>query len=264
MLSPARALSLFVALALVASGGALAAVEFAGVAEYESTEGTVETKSIEPVPNRTAPSPVSVFREDSERLYHPNITYSYTVDGEQYTGEDVATGPQIIRDNRNATVAAVAAIDPGATNVYYDPDNPADAHLLQSLDFFPSGVLLMCGFLLVADTLTPGLRVVRPLSSRMPVESLERLPGVSEHEPFNDADNPPEILESRRTWAGTDRAPFEGRAAAAIWFFFLLCITDIVLIYYFLSSPPYDLWAAITALVVPVGLARLTFTQVLA
>jgi len=259
MMSPARTLSLLVAITLLVSGGVLAGMDIARLADYETTTGTVETKQIEQVPNESAAPAVTVFREDSDQLYAPNVTYTYTVGGERYTGENVAAGTQIVRDSRNTTVATVTAISPGPTTVYYDSDNPGDAHLLPRFDYFPAGFLLLCGFLIMADTLTPRLRFIRLFSTWIPVQSLERLPGVAAHEPVGNADNPTKILESKQTWAGTDPAPFQGDTAFAVWLFAFLCITDTLVAYYLLSSPPYDTWAAATALMALSGFATLVF-----
>jgi len=248
-----------VGLALLVSGGLLGAVQYAALAEYEPTTGTVEHARIDVVSNDTFGSNISLDGAPDGRLYEPNVTYSYTVDGETYTGMNVASRTGMTMSDRDKLAAILTPISPGGQTVYYDPANPGDAHLLQHLDFFPAGVLMLFGVLVVADAITPRARLVRLVTAWVPLASLERLPGVTP--PADTVDDPMAILTAKRAWDGVDAAPFRGRASDAIWVFCLLLIVDIVVAYFLLSEQPYDLWALAAALVVPVGLARLGFAR---
>lgn len=263
MVSPPRRLSLLVAAVLLLTGGVLAAVQFEALGDYESTTGTVETVDIDTVANGTVEPDLANLTRAGEQLYEPDVTYTYTVEGATYTGANVAYGTKMLMGDRGKLSAALAGVQPGATTVYYDPENPADAHLLQRLDFFPAGVLLLCGLLAVADALTPRPRVLQALTALFPIATLGQVPGVEQRPVPGDAEDPTEILTAKRTWAGTDPAPFSGDAGAAIWLLCYLCIVDLVIAYFLLSSPPYDLWVVAAGFVVVAGLARLGFRRVL-
>ena len=260
MLSQPRLVALLVGLALLGSGGAVATAQYYTLSEYQTTTGTVERAEIRNVTSPTAQNNLSLITGGSSQLYAPDVTYRYTVEGETYTGENVAFGTEILVGDRRKLAATLDAVRPGLTTVYYDPDHPGDAHLLQRLDFFPAGVLALFGLLVVTDALTPRPRVVRALTSLVPIETLERTPGV--RRTLHDAaENPMAILASKRVWSGVDPAPFRGRAGAAIWVLCYLFITDLVVAYFLLSSPPYDLWALGAGVVVVAGLARLGFDR---
>lgn len=258
MLSPPRRVTLLFALALVVGGGVLAAAQFERLAAYESTTGTVERADVEVVANDTFDGATGA----PQTLYGPNVSYTYTVDGTRYTGGNVASGTDMVTDNRRQLTASLSSVDPGLTTVYYHPDDPGDAHLLRHLDFAPAGILLMVGFLAMADTLTPKPRIIRLVTSLVPIETLERLPVVNDPAMARAVDDPMAVLSAKRTWRGTDPAPFRGGAGDAVWLFCHLLITDLVVAYYLLSQPPYDLWAVAAVLVVFAGLARLGFKRV--
>jgi len=258
MLSPPRRVTLLFALALVVGGGVLAAAQFERLAAYESTTGTVQTDDIEVVANDTFDGATGA----PQTLYGPNVSYTYTVDGQRYTGGNVAAGTDMVMDNRDKLTAALSSVDPGLTTVYYHPENPGDAHLLRHVDFAPGGLLMVVGLLAVADTLTPKPRIIRLITSLVPIETLERLPVVNDPAMAQAVDDPMAVLSAKQTWTGTDAAPFRGGAGDAVWLFCYLLITDLVVAYYLLSQPPYDLWAVAAVLVVFTGLARLGFKRV--
>lgn len=263
MVSPPRLIGVLVGVALLASGGTLGAVEYATLANYEQTTGTVEHAGIDNASQNASRDNLPVNGIGEARVYRPNVSYTYTVDGESYTGSNVATGTEMMMADRNRLAATLDGVRSGAQTVYYDPVNPGNAHLLQRLPFFPAGLLALCGFLAVTDSLTTRMRLIRLITSWVPLTTLERVPGVDTAMPTGAVEDPTAILTAKRTWAGTDVAPFRGRSAAAIWVLCYLFIVDIILAYFLLSAPPYDVSAALAALVVPVGLARLAFTRIL-
>lgn len=262
MLSPPRMLAVLVGAALLLSGGLLGTVQYAALADYESTTGTVERATIENYSAEGA-SGLSLIARSGETLYVPNVSYTYTVDGETYTGRTVASRTDMVMGDRTKLSAALATVEPGTRTVYYHPSEPADAHLLQSLAFFPAGMLALCGLLAIADGLTPRVRLVRLLTALFPLETLEQLPGVDTTPATGFVENPTEILTAKRTWAGVDPAPFRGSASVAVWLLCYLFITDLIVAYFLVSSPPYDLWAVAAAAVVVAGVARLGFSRVL-
>ena len=263
MLSPPRRVTLLVALTLFLAGGVLSVAQYNTLSTYESTTGTVETVGIENLSNDAVPSGLGAVTMAGETLYAPNVTYTYTVDGETYTSRNVAAGTDMVMGDQQKLAAALTSISPGTTTVYYHPDDPGDAHLLQHFDFFPAGILLMCGFLAMADTLTPRPRLIRLVTSMVPLETLEQLPGVDEQPMAGAVDDPMAVLSAKHMWRGIDPAPFRGGASTAVWLFCYLLIIDLVVGYLLLSSPPYDLWAAGAAFVVLAGLGRIAFTNVL-
>jgi len=266
MPSQPRVLGLLIALALLVSGGALVAGQYYELSGYEETTGTVESTGVE---RGTAYGPSPVGEEGDDELegvkhytYSPDISYSYTVDGERYTSSTVATGTDIVTAKRSDITAVLPARQPGATaTVYYDPDDPSDAHLLQRYRFFPAGVLLAAGLLVLTDTLTPNLKFVNFLTDRVPFATLERVPGVERTALSTFPEDPTAILDSLRQWEGGEPAPIRAAASPAVWVLCYLFLVDIAIGYYALSSRPYDIWAMVPLFAAAVGVMRLTFMR---
>jgi len=251
---------------LLVSGGALTAGQYYRLSGYEATTGTVESTGVEQ-DTAYGPSPVGEEGEDDldgvkHYIYSPDLTYSYSVDGERYTSSKVATGTDIVTANRSELTAILPARRPGATaTVYYDPEDPSDAHLLQRYRFFPAGVLLLAGLLVLTDTLTPNLKFVNFLTNRVPFATLERLPGVERTALSKFPDDPTAILDSLRQWEGDEPAPIRAAASPAVWVLCYLFLVDITIGYFVLSSRPYDLWAMVPLFAAAVGTMRLTFLR---
>jgi len=244
MLSPPRTFGLIVALTLLVSGGLLAGSQYYRIGGYESTTGTVERSQIQVVAVDAA--------------YAPDVTYTYTVEGERYYGENVAAGTGIITGNREK-LESVLPPSAGTATVYYDPGNPGNAHLVRRYNFFPGGILLVLGLFALADTLTPNLRVVRSLASLFPIQLLERMPGVEPRTVAYAPDDPTAILENQRAWTGDEQAPVRGGAAPAVWLLAYLFMADLAIVYFWTSNWPYDLWGVLTPIVVVAGAMRLGF-----
>lgn len=249
MPSPPRVLGLLIALALLVSGVALAAGQHHRLSGYESTTGTLETARVETLAVNTA--------------YSPDVTYTYTVDGERYSAENVASGTTLITGDREKLESVLAVRQAGPATVYYDPGNPSDAHLLHHYRFFPGAFLLVCGLLVLTDTLTPNLRLVRFLTSWVPIERLERVPGVEPRTVAHAPDDPTAILENKQTWTEGERAPIRGGAVPAVWLLCYLFMADLALAYFWLASWPYDLWVVVTLFAVFAGCMRLLFSRLL-
>lgn len=261
MLSPPRLLAVLVGATLLLSGGLLGTAQYAMLSGYESTTGTVERANIDIIPYEVFRPNATTGSLGDQELYAPNVTYTYTVDGETYTGENVAPGTDMVMGDRGRLAGALGGVERGMRTVYYHPDEPADAHLLPRLAFFPAGVLALCGLLVIADSLTPRARVVRLVTAWIPLDTLARLPGSDAAAAIDAAEDPTAILSARRVWAGIDPAPFRGAAGTAVWLLCYLCITDLALAYFLLSSPPYDLSVTAALGVVVAGLARLGFSR---
>ncbi|PSP85872.1 hypothetical protein BRC96_01450 [Halobacteriales archaeon QS_6_64_34] len=248
MPSPPRALGLIIGLTLLVSGGVLAGSQYHRISGYESTTGTMERAEIETIAVNAA--------------YSPDVTYTYAVDGDRYRGHNVAAGTGIITGNRRKLDAVIPPTAATAT-VYYNPGNPADAHLVPRYNFFPGGVLLVCGLFVLADTLTPKLRVVSTLTSLFPIELLERVPGVEPRTVGHAPDDPTAILENQQRWTHGEQAPVRGGAVPAVWLLSYLFMCDLAVAYFWLSNWPYDLWGVLTPIVVVAGITRLGFVRLL-
>jgi len=261
---------LIVALTLLVSGGVLATGHHYRLSGYESTTATMERVQIQPqytggfdsnransTADRGAHQPELGL---SNVVYRPNVTYRYTVDGEQYTGENVAFGTDIVTDNRSEVATLLPARRAGATTtVYYDPDAPDDAHLLHRYRFFPGGILLVAGLLVLTDTLTPNLRFVSFLTGKIPFATLERVPAVERTALTDPSADPTAVLEGLRTWERTEQAPIRSSASPAVWVLCYLLLVDLAIGYYVLSSRPYDFWATVPLFAAAAGFMRLAF-----
>ena len=258
-----RVLGLAIALTLLASGGVLVAGQYYEFSRYEATTGTMESAGIQ---QDTAYGPSLTEQGEQNQtdgirriVYSPDVTYSYRVDGERYMGADVAAGTDIVTDNRSDVATLLPARRPGeTTTVYYDPANPDDSHLLHRYRFFPGGLLLVAGLLVLTDTLT-NLRFVRFLTGQMPFAALERVPGVERTALSEFSDDPTAILDSLERWKGREPAPIRERASPAVWVLCYLIIADLAIVYFALSSRPYDLWATVPFFAVATGFMRLGF-----
>ena len=263
-----RALGLVIALALLVSGGALVAGQYHRISGYESTTATVEQAQIQlqdpgghNSSQATTDQQVQLTRAGLRPvLYTPNVTYTYTVDGERYTGENVAFGTDIVTDNRSRAATLLPAGRAGATTtVYYDPQDPGDAHLLQRYRFFPGGILLVAGLLVLTDTLTPNPRFVRFLTGKIPFATLERVPAVERTALTDPSDDPTAVLEGLRAWGGAEPAPIRAAASPAVWVLCYLFLVDIGIGYFALSSRPYDIWATVPLFAAAAGFLRMGF-----
>lgn len=248
MPSPPRAFGLIIGLTLLVAGGVLAAGQYYRISGYESTTGTVEHAEIETIA--------------ADAAYSPDVTYTYTVDGERYSGDNVAAGTGIATGNRERLDSLLPPTT-GTATVYYDPGHPANAHLLPRYNFFPGGVLLVCGLFVLTDTLTPRLRVVSALTSLFPIDLLERVPGVEPRTVAHAPDDPTAILETQRSWSGEEQAPVRGGAVPAVWFLCYLFMADVTIVYFWTSGWPYDLWGVLTPIFVVAGVMRLGFARLL-
>ncbi|MFC6756936.1 MULTISPECIES: DUF3592 domain-containing protein [Haloarcula] len=272
MPSQPRVLGLVVALTLLVSGGVLATGQYYRLSGYESTTATMERAQVQPqYTDGFDPGQANATTDQGAQqpefglrnvVYRPNVTYNYTVDGERYTGENVAAGTDIATDNRSDAAALLPARRAGATTtVYYDPEDPDDAHLLHRYRFFPGGLLLVAGLLVLTDTLTPNLRFVRFLTDKIPFATLERVPGVKRTALSEFSDDPTAILDSLDRWEGTEPAPIRSSASSAVWMLCYLFIADLAIVYFALSSRPYDLWAMVPFFAVATGVMRLGFRR---
>lgn len=245
MASPPRVFGLILGLTLLVSGGVLAAGQYYRINGYESTTGTMETAEIDTIAVNMS--------------YSPNVMYTYTVDGEQYRSDNVAAGTIIATGNRERLASIIATGENGTTTVYYNPGNPADAHLHPRYNFFPGGLLLVVGVFVMTDTLTPNPRAVRVFTSLFPISTLEQMPGVEVTTIGHAPDDPTAILENQQTWTTGEQAPIRGKAVPAVWFLSCLFMFDITLLYFWTSNWPYGNLSLLTVFAIVGGVMRLAF-----
>jgi hypothetical protein len=249
MFSQGRKVAVALAFVLLASGGILGLSQLQTARSYEQTTGTVTTATLD-----TYDRAAGTRTDDPETMYQPNVSYTYTVDGETYTANTIAFGSEIEADSRGYAENVISNFEADdSVTVYYDPANPADAYLIPRLDFLPAGGLIIAGLLLFADSLTPWSRVTRAVLRRIPLSM--HLGGRFSTESANAiaVENPMAILEARETMEAPRTAPIRGANASAVW---LVCCLGIVLTvvgYFSVSRPPYGIWAY-AALAVPAGL----------
>ena len=94
---------------------------------YESTEATVISSQVD-VERQTNPD-----SGGTDRTYHPDVTYEYTVDGETYESSNVMPGPGRSASGKNRAQNIVDDHPEGETvTAYYDPENPSNAFLVKN------------------------------------------------------------------------------------------------------------------------------------
>jgi hypothetical protein len=104
---------------------------------WPSTLGTVERISVEPVGDPED------SRAPGER-FRPNVSYTYTVDGNAYTASQVTVFDWVYRTEERARgLLAEAEIRSGErAPVYYDPDDPETAVLVRGVPWHRLEVIL--------------------------------------------------------------------------------------------------------------------------
>jgi hypothetical protein len=123
--------------------------------------------------------------------------------------------------------------------------------------------VLVCGLLVLTDTLTPNPRFVRFLTTLLPIATLERMPGVEPRTVPHAPDDPTAILENQQRWTDGEQAPIRGGAVPAVWLLCYLFMTDLAIAYFWLADWPYDFWVVVTMIGVFAGVMRLVFSQLL-
>jgi hypothetical protein len=105
--------------------------------------------------------------------YYPNVIYEYTVNGQRYQGNRLTFGTQVGRGSYNTVQRQVDSYSVGGSiQVYYNPDNPAEAVLEKTA---PAGkIYLFVAALIIAIlacTLVPligGMNFVNQFLSKLP------------------------------------------------------------------------------------------------
>lgn len=151
-----KGLNIFGGLLLMGLGGL---VIFAGVfqamqaqqaADWPTTPGIITASTLEE-------------KGDEIKRYHLEVEYEYTVQEEQYTGDEISFGTSVGERNRTKAKAEQAKYAKGTqVDVYYDPNNPQTAVLeprLADQEVMMAGTV--CGATLLVLGLIPmyfGLR----------------------------------------------------------------------------------------------------------
>ncbi|KAA9399786.1 DUF3592 domain-containing protein [Haloarcula sp. CBA1130] len=257
MLSPRRSVALLFALALLTAGTGLAVSQYLTATGSDTTTGTVETVEMDSYTEIGRPT------LGGNRYYQPNVTYTYRVDGQTYTGRDIAFGSDVDTNQRDRAARVLQNYAEGEpVTVYYDPTSPGDAYLVQRFDFFPAGVLVAFGLLLLGDALTPRTRWVRFVLSKIPLNQSERSPLEQSDAGDGVPDDPTRILDRDGTApdeSDSAAAPLDGRWAVVLWALCGLAALGTVATYLAVSRPPHDLIAYATVVVTVLGVGRFVY-----
>ncbi|WP_424000892.1 DUF3592 domain-containing protein [Haloarcula salina] len=264
MLSPRRSVALLLALALLAAGTVLGVSQYRTATGYAATTGTVENAQMDSYAEISRPT------LGGNRYYQPNVTYTYRVDGQTYTGRDIAFGTDVDTNQRDRAARVLSNYAEGSSvTVRYDPANPGDAYLAQRFDFFPVGVLVALGLLLFGDALTPRTRWLRFVLSKIPLNQNERDPFSRPDTDDRVPDDPTRILDRDDATSGESDggdsdpdAPVGGRWAVVLWTLCALAALGTVGGYLAVSKPPHDLTAYATAVVTVIGFGRFAYRRV--
>ncbi len=158
---PARAwITLVVVVGLLVVGVGLVWNQYNEVTTSKTTSGTVQKTSMESTYHH------SLLRG---RLYRFEITYSYSVDGHQYTGHNVYPGVRGSIGGQRAHALDQRFSNGTSVTVHYDPSKPGHAYLLGQYSFFPGFVAILVGLLLCADLFTPSNRWVHWVLDRVDI-----------------------------------------------------------------------------------------------
>ncbi|MFU1779821.1 DUF3592 domain-containing protein [Haloarcula japonica] len=265
MLSPRRSVALLLALALLASGTVLGVSQYSTATGYAATAGTVESVQMDSYTEISRPT------LGGNRYFRPNVTYTYRIEGQTYTGHDIAFGTDTDTNQRDRATRVLSNYDDGSSvTVRYDPDAPGDAYLVQRFDFFPAGVLIALGLLLLGDALTPRTRWLRLVLSKIPLNQTERAPFSTPDTDNGVPDDPTQILDRDDTTVseseGSDSdpdAPVGGRWAIVLWMLCSLAALGTVGVYLAVSKPPHNLTAYATAIVTIMGFGRFAYHRLI-
>lgn len=110
---------LVLTLGMVAGGGYMWYEQNQQINSYESTEATVMSSEVD--------------RGSDPGEYYPDITYEYTVDGQTYRNSNFEPGAGRVSKSRSRAEEIAENRPDGETiTVYYDPENPSDAYVVQN------------------------------------------------------------------------------------------------------------------------------------
>ncbi|WP_255150855.1 DUF3592 domain-containing protein [Halorarius halobius] len=242
--------SAFVAFLVVATalvGGAFVVDEYRYVSTAETTTGTVRVAEVETY-TTTRPS----LWGSTE--YRANVSYTYTVDGEQYRSDDVYAGSyaSVNSGRRMATARADYAVGKRVA-VHYDPGAPGRSFLVARYSFLPGYALVAVAALLGAELLTPGTWLVDAVADRLTGRrDDERGPPDATYE-WEASDDGPPAAEGPRS-AGP---AVSGRQAVGVWALAALAVLGVIAHYVVVSAGPTSVLAGATAVVgVVVPVAR--------
>ena len=117
---------------------------------WPSVEGKVISTSVRTDVMQSHSASASKESRERRRRYSPSFTYTWTVDGQTYTGSryQLGTTHEKYKTREEATRAAAKLRGGTAVPVYYDPDDPASAVLDNSTSFgvyvpLPLGLLFL-------------------------------------------------------------------------------------------------------------------------
>ncbi|KTG08380.1 hypothetical protein AUR64_19300 [Haloprofundus marisrubri] len=236
-------LVLFFAVVLVVGGGAWVVDQQLTADSFAETTGTVESAQLDSHEDTSAR--ISIW---GDREYEPNVTYTYTVDGQQHRNDRVSYRGDTESNMQWRISSLVSDYSSGAeTTVHYNPDDPSTSYLREQFSFLPY-VPLLLGLLVGAEYLTPGTYWIRRLRSVVSENSSSRR---------GDEWNDPESLDTESVnntdnGAKNHDAPVSGSMAAVVWVGFVLLAGALLVQYALASARPYGLllYAAIIGITV--------------
>jgi hypothetical protein len=199
-----------------------------------ATAGTVQTASVE-VERLNRP------RRINNEVYRTNLTYTYTVDGQQYTG--YGPFPEWASGTERATVTTVEQFSPGErVTVYYRPSTPADSYLVERYAFLPGFLALVAAPYLLAALTTPGFSrgTIREMLLRAATDDTGRI-------------GPPPTSVDDDPTEGVDWLPVTGAAEWIVWGVATLVGVAVVGVYLSVSPPGSRRLGYAVALIALVG-----------
>ena len=199
-----------------------------------TTTGTIQTASVD-VERLNRP------RRINDEVYRTTLTYTYTVDGQQYTSH--GPFPEWASGTERATVTTVEQFSSGErVTVYYRESAPEESYLVERYAFLPGFLALVAAPYLLAVLTTPGFswQMIRETALRAVTDDTG---GVGP---------PTSVVEDDPT-AGVDWLPVTGTAEWIVWGVATVVALAVVGLYLSVSPPGSRRLGYAAALVVVVG-----------
>lgn len=184
-----------------------------------TTTGTVQTASVEE-------DSLDIPQLINDEFYRTNLTYTYTVDGERYTGQ--GPFPAWASGTERATVVTVERFESGErVTVSYRPADPSESYLVGRYALFPGFAALIVAPYLLAVLTTPGFRLETILDVA--------LRGVTDQP----AHRTPKLADpvDTTTGDGVEWLPLTGTAEWVVWGTATLAALAVVAVYLAVAPP---------------------------
>jgi hypothetical protein len=125
--------------------------------DWPTTQGTIRSSTV--VSREAAPLNAEESYDDDapkpkpQVLYRPDVEYTYTVNGETYTGNLIAFDVTEVSSKQHAQAQAARFVPRAPVTVYYDPEDPQHALLepgVQAASWAIPGAGAACIFIATA------------------------------------------------------------------------------------------------------------------